>query len=474
MCAFRLKNSIMNASLATATENKKDKPIAAIQPKLMVNAPGDRYEQEADAMADRVMRMPKQDVWNKPKATGVIAHSIQRKCSKCEVEEKKKKNGTLMRKRKGAGGFAASPGLVSRLNSTKGGGSPLPSRTRSFMENAFSTDFSGVRVHTSRQAAEMSQILQAKAFTHGKDIYFNRGQYRPEGSQGRRLLSHELTHVVQQSEGSGSGETNDCIGIQRDIWDLVSPGPSLLFKNPQILGRIFSKSPLGPYVPFKDLPGRLDIEDLFSFPYIKDIMDSEIYKFVLIVSHAEQLPEWLLSPKPFRKMNLLRSRRLLKIEESEARRVFGNSIDYSKVRIEANSLMTWGGYARTPFDTIYLPPDIYWKLTLESIQNKIPEDMDLLIHELTHVWQTQHGISTVEKIRQAIKGNYDYGGSSNLEAKRLVGKTITDFNAEQQGDIAEDYYKLIAGTKNFQSIQDFVSFFKKLSIYAPYIFDLKN
>lgn len=467
----------MNASLATAAENKKDKPIAAIQPKLMVNAPGDRYEQEADTLAERVMSMPESKPQPlRPTATGLIARSIQRKCASCEAEEeKKKKSSLLMRKTEsGGGGFAAPPALASQLNATKGGGSPLPEGTQSFMENAFSVDFSGVRVHTDGQAAEMSQILQAKAFTHGKDIYFNRGQYRPEVSQGRRLLSHELTHVVQQSEGSGYGETNDCIGIQRDIWDWVSPGPSLLLKNSQTLGRIFNMSALGPYVPFKDLPGRLDIEDFFSFPYIKDLMDSELYKFVLIFSHAERLPEWLLSYDPFSKMNLLRSRRLLKIEESEARRVFGNSIDYSKVRIEANSLMTLGGYARTPFDTIYLPPDIYWKLTLDSMQNKIPEDMDLLIHELTHVWQTQHGISTVEKIRQAIKGNYDYGGSSNLEAKRRVGKTITDFNTEQQGDIAEDYYKLIAGTKNIQSIQDFVSFLKKLSIYAPYILDLKN
>ncbi|MBV6425962.1 MAG: hypothetical protein KIPDCIKN_00453 [Haliscomenobacter sp.] len=171
----------------------------------MVNAPSDRYEQEADAMAERVMRMPESKPQPlKPTATGLIARSIQRKCAACEAEEeKKKKSGLLMRKAEGnAGGFAASPALVSQLNATKGGGSPLPEGTRSFMENAFSSDFSGVRVHTGGQAAEMSRSIQAKAFTYGSDIYFNSGQFAPESGEGKRLLAHELGHVVQGGWGS--------------------------------------------------------------------------------------------------------------------------------------------------------------------------------------------------------------------------------------------------------------------------------
>ena len=178
---------------------------AAVQPKLMVNAPGDRYEQEADAMAERVMRMPQHQpaVSSQPVSTGLIARSIQRKCAACEAEEEKKKNGgMLMRKAEGSGGFAASPDLVSQLNATKGGGLPLPEGTRSFMETAFSTDFSGVRVHTDERAAEMSQSIQAKAFTYGGDVYFNRGQYDPGSLAGKRLLAHELGHVVQQGVNS--------------------------------------------------------------------------------------------------------------------------------------------------------------------------------------------------------------------------------------------------------------------------------
>lgn len=147
-------------------------------------------------MAERVMRMPVKGSNVMPE-TGLIGTSIQRKCSSCEEGEKKKKS--IMRKTDlSSGGMRASDSLVSSLNATKGRGSPLPQGTRSFMENAFSTDFSGVRVHTSHEASEMSKGVNAKAFTHGRDIYFNNGMYQPEVIEGKRLLAHELTHVMQQ------------------------------------------------------------------------------------------------------------------------------------------------------------------------------------------------------------------------------------------------------------------------------------
>lgn len=89
------------------------------------------------------------------------------------------------------------------------GGAALPEPTRRSMEKTFGADFSEVRVHSSTAAANMSQSLQAKAFTHGNDIYFNRGQYAPQSREGRRLLAHELTHVVQQ------GGQKAPAGIQR-------------------------------------------------------------------------------------------------------------------------------------------------------------------------------------------------------------------------------------------------------------------
>jgi hypothetical protein len=89
-------------------------------------------------------------------------------------------------------------GFESRLHASKGGGTPLPVKTKGPMESAFGADFSNVRIHTDSNAAGMNNHVQAHAFTHGSDIYFNRGTYQPEKKEGTKLLAHELTHVVQQ------------------------------------------------------------------------------------------------------------------------------------------------------------------------------------------------------------------------------------------------------------------------------------
>ena len=167
-----------------------------IQPKLEINTPGDKYEQEADAMADRVMRMADTGTSNHS-VSSLIGPSVQRKCAECEEEEQKE--NPLMRKAENGGyGMQAPSSLVSSLNSSKGGGAPLPQGTRNFMESAFSADFSRVRVHTGGQASDMSGGINARAFTHGNDIYFKGGQYAPNNEAGKKLLAHELTHTIQQ------------------------------------------------------------------------------------------------------------------------------------------------------------------------------------------------------------------------------------------------------------------------------------
>lgn len=97
-------------------------------------------------------------------------------------------------------GGVASPEVVQQLNSTKGSGQPLSTETNQFMDNAFGADFSGVNVHTGTDAVQMNQQLGARAFTFGSNIYFNKGEYNTKSNDGKKLLSHELTHVVQQKE----------------------------------------------------------------------------------------------------------------------------------------------------------------------------------------------------------------------------------------------------------------------------------
>jgi hypothetical protein len=87
----------------------------------------------------------------------------------------------------------------------RGGGSALDESTRDFMESRLGADFSDVRVHTGAAATEAARSVQAHAYTVGSDVVFQDGQYNPASTDGRKLLAHELTHVVQQRSGPVDG-----------------------------------------------------------------------------------------------------------------------------------------------------------------------------------------------------------------------------------------------------------------------------
>lgn len=107
----------------------------------------------------------------------------------------------LQTKAQQGGASQAASNFSSRLSARKGGGSPLPAAARAQMEQGIGADFSQVRIHTDSEAAQMNKEIHAQAFTHGKDVYFNSGKFSPESAEGKRLLAHELTHVVQQGGG---------------------------------------------------------------------------------------------------------------------------------------------------------------------------------------------------------------------------------------------------------------------------------
>jgi hypothetical protein len=202
---------------AVSFASDRNKPILTngrkhVQAKLQVNEPGDVYEQEADAMADRVMRMRSSNENSSVNpVTGLIGKSVQRKCAHCEEEEKKR----VMRKEAtGSATTTVSNSFTAALQGSAGSGSSLPAATKGFMESAFNTDFSNVRIHTGGEAVAMNNAINAKAFTYGNDIYFSEGAYCLETAAGSKLLAHELTHTIQQSEnttgtlmrqGGGSG-----------------------------------------------------------------------------------------------------------------------------------------------------------------------------------------------------------------------------------------------------------------------------
>jgi len=111
------------------------------------------------------------------------------------------------------------PGLSHAIDDAcRGGGEPLPRETRQFMEPRFGHRFGGVRVHTDRTAGDLARQVQARAFATGNHIFFAPGEFAPERTNGKRLLAHELAHVVQQHDGgdgfdrqirrTGSGSLN--------------------------------------------------------------------------------------------------------------------------------------------------------------------------------------------------------------------------------------------------------------------------
>lgn len=118
-----------------------------------------------------------------------------------------------------------------------GGGQPLPASVRNFFEPRFGYDFGHVRVHTGGLAGDRARDLNALAYTSGRDIVFGEGQYAPATTEGRRLLGHELTHVVQQDSGSMPGTVQRETPPDTAYYDPFTKDPKRGFK-PEDLARL--------------------------------------------------------------------------------------------------------------------------------------------------------------------------------------------------------------------------------------------
>ena len=192
------------ASTKPAKTDETKKGGAKAQRKAASASPKKQEEKPAKGKAQRKASAKTPKVDEDKKAGGKQA---QRK-KIATPPEREEKAGTKKTQRKAqrddggagsAGGVA--PGAVEssigRMQSVGSGG--LDSSTRSFMESRIGHDFSGVRVHRGSEAAAAADALNARAFTVGNDIFFNRGEYQPHSQGGRELLAHELTHTVQQA-----------------------------------------------------------------------------------------------------------------------------------------------------------------------------------------------------------------------------------------------------------------------------------
>ena len=179
------------ATHSTNSEIKSSSTPGFFRPRVSINQPGDVYEQEADAVAEQVMRMPD------PAATSNLffkpgVSSVQRKCAECEEEEKQ-----MQRKENSDESVARTMQTENYVNSLTGGRS-LKENERSFFETRMNHDFTDVRIHTDADAAKSARSINALAYTTGNNIVFNEGQFAPDTDNGKKLLGHELTHVIQQ------------------------------------------------------------------------------------------------------------------------------------------------------------------------------------------------------------------------------------------------------------------------------------
>jgi|GEM_PF-3678149 len=176
-----------------------------IQTKLTIGEPGDKYEQEADTMAEKVVQ--KLDASN---STSVV----QNKCDDCVQEEELQKIEEEEMKISKKPIFEnknykiQAKSIENQLRNSKGKGKPLPDKIRLSMESAFGNDFTHVRVHNNSESIQMSKQLNARAFTNESDIYFNQNEYNTSSTKGKKLLAHELTHTIQQ-KGVNSSDKID-------------------------------------------------------------------------------------------------------------------------------------------------------------------------------------------------------------------------------------------------------------------------
>jgi hypothetical protein len=202
-----------------------------IQPRLKVGEPGDKYEQEADAVANTIMRM------NDGESLRMQPEEEEEKMQMQPLEEEEKlqmkseeEEEPIQKKSTETSQISVTPeNINTQIENTRGSGMQIDEQTRSFMGNRFGADFSKVNVHTGQTAVDMNKQLNAQAFTVGNDIYFNSGKYNPGSQSGKELLAHELTHTIQQGAGiqpmiqkDGEEGTETSTGSSTPLADLVA------------------------------------------------------------------------------------------------------------------------------------------------------------------------------------------------------------------------------------------------------------
>jgi hypothetical protein len=172
----RFKNQFEGMGFKSSFHNLQHDFSGPVQAKLEISSPEDIHEQQADEIARKVVSG--EDAGMEVSAS---ANTVMTKWegSDLHVDEE----------------------FEHKLSSSRGRGEQLDDSTRSEMEGHMASDLGEVRIHTDSEASELSESINAKAFTHGQDVYFKEGEFNPDSVEGKELLAHELVHTVQQGKG---------------------------------------------------------------------------------------------------------------------------------------------------------------------------------------------------------------------------------------------------------------------------------
>ena len=167
----------------------KDTTMLNIQPKLKVSQPNDPLEREADRVAEQILAISDNE-----------ENKISKTCNSCNNKGNHKIQ--ISRKNNTNRNLEVSNSVVSEIKNIIGSsGKPLDSGTKDFMESIFDHDFSNVKTHNDKKSSDSAAKLNSIAYTIGNDIFFSK-QYKSYTQEGKKLLAHELTHVVQKSSNN--------------------------------------------------------------------------------------------------------------------------------------------------------------------------------------------------------------------------------------------------------------------------------
>ncbi len=277
-----------------ARREQAARPPAA-QAKLTVSPANDRYEAEADRVATQVQKILETSA--APADTHDATALSQAAVHPIAVPQDPLSARIQRQPRDDLTGISTGPGLEAGLRQAGGGGQALPSPVRRPMEQAFGTDFDGVRLHADATADRLSRALGAQAFAAGQDIFFSHGKYDPGSAAGQELLAHELTHVVQQRGQTSPRRIQRKIGLELEFPINVDPLGDLSLEQQELLT-----------VPRDGNMDREDLHDLAYLPKDKTIFEMKTapnawrkpksFGFAIVTdhNHARLDPLWQSTP----------------------------------------------------------------------------------------------------------------------------------------------------------------------------------